>query len=98
PSLWPVPLDIAAQFVPYPLSLHDALPILVGSFVQVPWASVSVWPCWAVPPIGGAPSFAGGGGTTTAVALALAALLEPPALLAVSWTVIVSPPSPGRRT
>ena len=75
---------------------------LVGLFVQVPLCSVSVWPCWAVPVIVGGAVFAGGGtttaGVTAAVALELAGLPAPPALLAVSCTLIVWPTSPATGT
>jgi len=74
----------------------------VGLFVQPPWASVSVWPCWAVPVIVGGLVFAGGGGggvgCTSAVAADVAALPGPPSLLAVSWTFSVCPTSPATGT
>src|SRR2546425_907721 len=68
---------------------------LVGLFVHVPWCSVSVWPCWAVPLIVGGEVLVGTGGTTTAVAAEVAGAPGPVALLAVSCTLIVWPTSPG---
>src|SRR2546425_455700 len=62
-----------------------------GSFAHLPLCSVSVWPCWAVPVIVGGVSLAGAGpgGATMAVASEVAGAPEPPALLAVSCTLIV---------
>ena len=62
----------------------------MGLLVHVPFCSLSVWPCSVVPEIVGAAVFTGApGGTTAALAAEVAGLPEPPALLAVSCTLIV---------
>src|SRR5436309_16049851 len=70
----------------------------MGLFVHVPWPSVSVWPCWAVPEIVGGAVLAGAAGSTTAVWAELAGWLEPPAFEAVSCTLMVCPTSSATGT
>ena len=70
----------------------------MGLFSHSPWASVSVWPCWAVPVIVGTALLTGAATITIAVALDVAGLLVPASLPAVSCTLIVWPTSPGTGT
>ena len=58
--------------------------------VQVPWASVRVWPSWAVPEIVGSAVFTGAGIRTAAVEDDTAGVPGPVSLVAVSCTSIVS--------
>ena len=60
--------------------------------LQDPLLAVSVWPCCAVPLIVGNEVFAGGGGFTVCVLLDVAEP-DPPSLVAVTTTSIVSPTS-----
>ena len=64
----------------------------------MPWDSVRVWPCWAVPLIVGGFSIAGTADSTLAVAADVAGEPDPLALLAVSCTLIVWPTSPATGT
>src|SRR5436190_14517812 len=89
--VWLVAPPIVAQLAPVPSHCSHWYAKLVGLFVQVPWPSVSVWPCWAVPEIVGGDVLDGGGGSagsTAAVALEVAGLLDPAALDAVSCTLL----------
>jgi hypothetical protein len=67
-----------------------------GLSVHAPFASVSVWPGWAIPEIAGGDVLVGAGGVTTAVGAEVAVLL-PVVSVAVSTTTIVCPTSAAVR-
>src|ERR1700730_15746945 len=90
---WPV-APSATQFLPSASHCSHWSLKLVGSYFHLPGTSVRVLPCWAVPVIVGEVSITGAGGSTTAVG-AEGALVEPPALVAVSCTARLSRTAPA---